>query len=107
MRRRKLVLSEPERWAFFRWGNFFSEGGLTVTGYYNQHREAAQAAADFTESRGFDSAEAVAESSDAIFLTVPDNQIREVYGASVGWTSGAKNLSLQRGFVRRGGLSGH
>lgn len=60
-------------------GKFFREGGLTVTGYYNRHREAAQAAAEFTESRCFDSAEAVAEVSDAIFLTVPDNQIRAVY----------------------------
>lgn len=60
-------------------GKFFREGGLTVTGYYNRHREAAQAAAEFTESRCFDSAKAVAEASDAIFLTVPDNQIQAVY----------------------------
>lgn len=60
-------------------GKFFREGGLTVTGYYNRHREAAQAAADFTESACFDSAEAVADASDVIFLTVPDNKIREVY----------------------------
>lgn len=60
-------------------GKFFREGGLTVTGYYNRHREAAQEAADFTESRCFDSAEAVAEAGDAIFITVPDKKIREVY----------------------------
>lgn len=60
-------------------GKFFREGGLTVTGYYNRHREAAQEAADFTGSRCFDSAEAVADASDAIFITVPDNQIRAVY----------------------------
>lgn len=62
-------------------GKFFRQGELTVTGYYNRHREAAQAAAEFTESRCFDSAEAVAEASDAIFLTVPDNQIQAVYGS--------------------------
>lgn len=62
-------------------GKFFRQGGLTVTGYYNRHREAALAAAEFTESRCFDSAQAVAEASDAIFLTVPDNQIRAVYGS--------------------------
>ena len=60
-------------------GKFFREGGLPVTGYYNRRREAAQAAADFTESKCFDSAEAVADASDVIFLTVPDNKIREVY----------------------------
>lgn len=65
-------------------GKFFRKGGLTVTGYYNRHREAAQAAADFTESRCFDSAEAVAEASDAIFLTVPDNQIQAVYESLCG-----------------------
>ena len=27
-------------------GKFFREGGLTVTGYYNRHRDAAQAAAE-------------------------------------------------------------
>lgn len=60
-------------------GKFFREGGLTVTGYYNRHRDAAQEAADFTESACFDSAEAVAEASDAVFITVLDNRIREVY----------------------------
>lgn len=60
-------------------GKFFREGGLTVTGYYNRHREAALEAAKFTGSACFDSAEAVTEASDAIFLTVPDNQIRAVY----------------------------
>ncbi len=62
-------------------GKFFREGGLTVTGYYNRHREAAQAAAEFTGSACFDSAEAVAEASDAIFLTVPDEEIGEVFAA--------------------------
>lgn len=65
-------------------GKFFRKGGLTVTGYYNRHREAAQAAAEFTESRCFDSAQAVAEASDAIFLTVPDNQIQAVYESLCG-----------------------
>ena len=60
-------------------GKFFREGGLTVTGYYNRHRDAAQEAADFTGSRCFDSAEAVAKASDAVFITVPDNRIRGVY----------------------------
>lgn len=60
-------------------GKFFREGGLAVTGYYNRHREAALEAAKFTGSACFDSTEALAEASDAIFLTVPDNQIRAVY----------------------------
>lgn len=89
-------------------GKFFREGGLPVTGYYNRHREAAQAAADFTESACFDSAQAVADASDVIFLTVPDNKIREVYESLRGVDlRGKNNLSLQRGFVRRGGFSGH
>ena len=33
-------------------GKFFREGGLPVSGYYNRHREAAQAAADFREKYG-------------------------------------------------------
>lgn len=83
-------------------GKFFREGGLTVTGYYNRHREAAQAAAEFTESKCFDSAQAVAEASDAIFLTVPDNQIRAVYGSLRGLDLRGKKICHCSGALSAG-----
>ena len=83
-------------------GKFFREGGLPVTGYYNRHREAALEAAEFTGSRCFDSAEAVAEASDAIFLTVPDNMIRAVYGSLRGLDLRGKKICHCSGALSAG-----
>ena len=63
----------------FSLGKFFSEGEIQVTGYYDRHRESAQEAAEFTNSKCYDSIEEIVRSSDAIFLTVPDGLITEVY----------------------------
>lgn len=63
----------------FSLGRFMKEGGVQVTGYYNRHREGAIEAAEFTGSICYDNLEELVQSSDAIFLTVPDNKITEVY----------------------------
>lgn len=63
----------------FSLGRFMKEGGVQVTGYYNRHREGAIEAAEFTGSNCYDNLEELVQSSDAIFLTVPDNKITEVY----------------------------
>jgi predicted short-subunit dehydrogenase-like oxidoreductase (DUF2520 family) len=63
----------------FTLGKFFAEGGIPVTGYYSRSRVSAQEAAEFTQTRCYDQMEALIQESDAIFLTVPDGAITEVY----------------------------
>lgn len=58
-------------------GKYFSLHGIPITGYYSPNH--AQDAAAFTQSKSYSSPEALAEDSDALFLTVPDGSITAVY----------------------------
>lgn len=64
----------------FSIGKFFASGGLLVSGYYSRSNASAQEAAAFTQSSHFESIEDLIAASDAIFVTVPDNAIADVYG---------------------------
>ncbi len=61
-------------------GKFLSLGQVPVTGYYSRNRESAKAAAEFTDSQFFETIKQLVAESDAIFITVPDQAISEVYG---------------------------
>ena len=63
----------------FTLGKYFKTRGIDVTGYYSRTADHAQAAADFTDTQRFDSVEELAGESDALFLTVPDGEIRRVW----------------------------
>ena len=63
----------------FSLGKWFAQNGVTVTGYWSRRRESAGEAALFTHTTAFDSAEALVQASDVIFLTVPDGMISPVY----------------------------
>ena len=63
----------------FTLGKFFSQGGIKITGYYSRNPESARQAAAFTDSSFYDNLEKLIEDSDAIFITVPDRAITEVY----------------------------
>lgn len=63
----------------FSLGKYFSEKGLHVTGYYSRHEEAGREAALFTGTEAYKSPEDLIKKSDAIFLTVPDSEIKKVY----------------------------
>lgn len=63
----------------FSLGKWFAQNGVTVTGYWSRRRESAGEAALFTHTAAFDSAEALVQASDVIFLTVPDGMISAVY----------------------------
>ena len=63
----------------FSLGRFFAQGGIPVTGYYSRHRESAQEAALFTETKQYDQLDALIQDSDALFLTVPDGTISQVF----------------------------
>ena len=63
----------------FSLGKLFSRGGIHVIGYYSRHAESAEAAAQFTDSNSYDDPGSLAADCDAIFLTVPDGSITEVF----------------------------
>lgn len=63
----------------FTLGKFFARTGIQVTGYYSRHREAAEEAAEFTDTKVYDSIADIVKDSDAVFITVPDGAITSVY----------------------------
>ncbi len=60
-------------------GKVFSEGGIRMTGYYSRHIESAKAAAVFTGTHCYDELETLVHDSDAIFITVPDGVITDIF----------------------------
>lgn len=63
----------------FSLGKYFCEHDLNVTGYYSKNLQSAIQAAEFTNSMYFRDIEGIVESSDTLFLTVPDGAIGEVW----------------------------
>ena len=63
----------------FSMGKFFAQGGLDVSGYYSRSVESAREAAAFTNSACFQTLPEIVASSDALFITVPDGAIADVY----------------------------
>jgi predicted short-subunit dehydrogenase-like oxidoreductase (DUF2520 family) len=59
----------------FSLGKYFKEKGLILSGYYSKNLNSAVEAAEFTNSKAFDSIEELVKCSDIIFLTVPDDLI--------------------------------
>ena len=60
-------------------GRYFAENNITVTGYYSKNPESSKAAADFTDTRSYNTLENILEDSDTLFLTVPDGTIGEIW----------------------------
>ena len=63
----------------FSLGRLLSDKGYPISGYVSRTLESAREAARFTESRCFETREELVAASDAIFVTVPDRAITEVY----------------------------
>lgn len=63
----------------FSMGKYLTERGEHVTGYFSRSPHTAQEAAKFTDTRQYFSIEALAEDSDALFVTVPDGAIVSVW----------------------------
>jgi predicted short-subunit dehydrogenase-like oxidoreductase (DUF2520 family) len=63
----------------FSLGKYFSQNNICVTGYHSRTPEHAQKAAEFTDTKAFDSLEALCSCSDALFLTVPDGELASVW----------------------------
>ena len=63
----------------FTLGKYFAENGMELSGYYSSSVDSAKEAAEFTGSEYFENAEKLIAASDAVFLTVPDGAIKDVY----------------------------
>ena len=63
----------------FSLGRYFVENGLTVSGYYSRNIQSRTEASRFTRTKAFDELADLLNSSDTVFITVPDSAIREVY----------------------------
>ena len=63
----------------FTLGKYFAEKGMELTGYCSSSEVSARKAAEFTGSEYFENAEKLIAASDAVFLTVPDGAIKDVY----------------------------
>lgn len=63
----------------FSLGKLFAQGGIQVIGYYSRHAESAEEAARFTDSSSYDDPGSLAADCDAIFITVPDGVISEIF----------------------------
>lgn len=60
-------------------GKYFGEHGMTLSGYYSRTAESAQFAAEFTNTVCYETLEQIVSSSDALFLTVSDSAVEQVW----------------------------
>jgi predicted short-subunit dehydrogenase-like oxidoreductase (DUF2520 family) len=99
-------------------GKYIADRGYALRGYFGRRAESAEAAARFTGSKAYASAERLVADSDLIFITVPDGAIGEVWeslkemdikGKSICHCSGALSSRVFDGIAVRGaaGLSVH
>ena len=65
----------------FSLGKYMSERNVCVSGYYSRERESARQASVLTHSKYYETLEEIIESSDALFLTVPDGAIEDVWNS--------------------------
>ena len=63
----------------FSLGKYFACNGLTLSGYYSRNKLNAIEAAEFTHSRAYDQLSELTKDSDALFLTVSDGAISQVW----------------------------
>lgn len=88
--------------AGFTLGKLFAQGGVPVTGYWSRHRDSALQAAAFTGTKGYDSLEALVQDSDALFLTVPDGTIPQVFQSIRGLGISGKQICHCSGALTAG-----
>lgn len=63
----------------FSLGKYFAVHDLDIVGYYSENKKDSQEAAEFTNSKSYDSLEEIVADSDFLFLTVPDDNIKSVW----------------------------
>lgn len=65
----------------FTLGKYMTERDAHVSGYYSRNTESAVKASEFTHTKYYKSLEEIVASSDALFLTVPDGAIEQVWNS--------------------------
>ncbi|MGN1132636.1 MAG: Rossmann-like and DUF2520 domain-containing protein [Ruminococcus sp.] len=65
----------------FTLGKYFQSAGIEIAGYFSKSTESASKAAEFTHSACYDDINILTKECDALFLTVPDKCIGEVYSS--------------------------
>lgn len=63
----------------FSLGRYLKENEYTVSGYYSKSMASAEDAAQFTETKRYNTMKQLVEVSDVLFLTVPDGEIPVVW----------------------------
>jgi len=63
----------------FSLGKYFSINDIKLSGYYSQNYNSAKHAAEFTSSKAYDKLEDIVIESDALFITVPDDEIKKIW----------------------------
>lgn len=63
----------------FTLGKYMSERNVCVSGYCSRSEESAKEAAEFTHTKYYRTLKEIIASSDALFLTVPDGAVEEVW----------------------------
>lgn len=67
--------------AGFSLGRYFTEHHMDVSGYYSRSAASAKEASVFTHTQYFETIEEVLASSDALFLTVPDGAVGDLWNS--------------------------
>ncbi len=83
-----------------------TERGVCVSGYYSRRMESAIQASDFTCTKYYETLEELTVSSDALFLTVPDGAIEEVWNSVKGYSLKGKFICHCSGAMSSAVFSG-
>lgn len=63
----------------FTLGKYLSQNGKKIVGYYSRSTESSKEAANFTNSKCFESIESLIKECDTIIITTPDGEIKNVW----------------------------
>ena len=63
----------------FSLGKYFSKAGFKVCGYYSKNPDSAIKAAEFTDSTNFINLQELVVNSNLLFITTPDDNIKEIW----------------------------
>lgn len=63
----------------FSLGKYFKEKGISVSGYYSRNPRSRAEAAEFTQTKSYDSIKEIVQASDTLFITTSDNAIGQIW----------------------------
>ena len=63
----------------FSLGKYFKENGISVSGYYSRNPRSSAEAAQFTQTKSFNTIAEILQHSDTLFITTSDNAIAQIW----------------------------